>query len=188
MTEVANYHAVETLSDGRAIVIRAQRPEDREGFREAIARASTESLYHRFFAVKRHFSEQEAHYFLDIDFVNHVALIALADEHDHSTLIGTGRYVVVEPGKAEVSFAVIDDYQAKGIGSILMRHIAEIGRKARLRELVAEVLADNLAMLKVFERSGLAVTTRRDGTVVHVAMRYPDPPDLDRQEKLAGAT
>ncbi len=80
MFDPASFHATETLSDGRKVEIRAQRPEDREGLRAALRRESPESLYHRFFAVKREFSEQEAHFFLDIDFVNHVALVAEATE------------------------------------------------------------------------------------------------------------
>ncbi len=99
--------------------------------------------------------------------------MALADEGGRQTLVGGGRYIVVEPGKAEVSFSVIDDYQAKGIGTALMRHLAAIGREAGLREFFAEVLADNGPMLKVFERSGLAMTTRREGTTVHVSLRFP---------------
>jgi GNAT superfamily N-acetyltransferase len=171
--DAANYLATQTLHDGRTITIRGQRPEDLDGWRAALARTSAETLYHRFFAVKREISEKEAHYFLDIDFVTHVALVAIADEDGRPTLIGGGRYFVVEPGKAEVSFALIDEYQAKGIGSALIRHLATIGREAGLCELVAEVLTDNLPMLRVFERSGLAMSTRREGTVVHVTLRYP---------------
>jgi hypothetical protein len=98
--DVANCLATETLRDGRAITIRAQRPEDLGGWRAALARTSAETLYHRFFAVKREISEKEAHYLLDIDFVKHVALVAVADENGRPTLIGGGRYFVVEPGKA----------------------------------------------------------------------------------------
>ncbi len=173
MFDPASYHVTETLSDGRKVEIRAQRPDDRAGFRAAIARASPESLYHRFFTVKHQFSEKEAHYFLDIDFVRHVALVAIVDENGQPTLVGGGRYIVVAPGKAEVSFAIIDEYQAKGIGSALMRHIAAIGREMGLKELAAEVLADNAPMLQVFERSGLEMSTQHEGTVVHVTLRYP---------------
>jgi GNAT superfamily N-acetyltransferase len=49
----------------------------------------------------------------------------------------------------------IDAYQGRGIGSALMRHIAALGHKAGLKELVADVLADNVPMLNVFGRSGL---------------------------------
>src|SRR5271165_2988601 len=110
MIDPANYSASETLPDGRRIEIRAQRPQDRAGLRAALARTSPESLYRRFFAVKREFSEKESHYFLDVDFVKHVALVAVADEHGRPTLIGGGRYYVVEPGKAEIAFGLIDEY------------------------------------------------------------------------------
>jgi ribosomal protein S18 acetylase RimI-like enzyme len=89
------------------------------------------------------------------------------------TGIGGGRYIVIEPGKAEASFALIDDYQARGIGSALMRQLVAIGREAEIRELVAEVLSDNYPMLRVFEGSGVVKSTRREDTVVHVTLRYP---------------
>ena len=181
MFEPAGFHATETLSDGRKVEIRAQRPDDREGLRAAVRRASTETLYHRFFTVRHEFSEKEAHYFLDIDFINHVALVALANENGRSAIIGGCRYVVVGHGRAEVSFIVIDDYQKKGLGTALMRHIAAIGRQAGLEELVAEVLSDNAPMLKVFERSGLALTMRHEGAVVHVSMRYARPAEQDAE-------
>ena len=173
MLDPANFHAMEKLRDGRTVEIRAQRPQDREGIRAAIARTSTKTLYHRFFTVKRAFSEKEAHFFLDIDFVDHVALVALAEEDGKPTIVGGCRYIVARPGLAEVSFLVIDEYQAKGIGSALMRHIAAIGREAGLRELMAEVLSDNGPMLKVFARSGLAMNTMHEGSSIHVTLRYP---------------
>ena len=81
MIDAANYSATETLRDGRTITIRAQRPEDLDGWRAALARTSAETVYRRFFGAKHEISEKEAHYFLDIDFVKHVALVAIADEN-----------------------------------------------------------------------------------------------------------
>ncbi len=49
-----------------------------------------------------------------------------------------------------------------------MRHLANLGRESRLHEFIAEVLPENVPMLNVFERSGLAMSTKRDGTVMHV--------------------
>jgi len=170
MFDPARYHATETLNDGRKVEIRAQQPGDREGLRAAVRRASTETLYHRFFAVKRKFSEQNAHFFLDIDFVRHVVLVAVTNEDDQPAIIGGCRYVVIAPGRAEVAFSVIDDYQRKGLGTALMRHLAAIAREAGLRELVADVLADNTPMLKVFRRSGLAMTESFQGSVIHVVL------------------
>jgi ribosomal protein S18 acetylase RimI-like enzyme len=172
MIDVANYSATETLRDGRTVEIRAQRSDDREGMQVAIARSSAGSLYRRFLAVRREFSQKEADYFLDIDFVKHVALVAVANDGGQPTIVGGGRYVVVRPGQAEVAFAIVDAYQGLGIGSALMRHLATLGREAGLREFTAEVLSENVPMLNVFERSGLTMNTRREGPVVHVTLQY----------------
>jgi ribosomal protein S18 acetylase RimI-like enzyme len=77
----------------------------------------------------------------------------------------------VQPGKAEVAFAVVDQYQGQGIGAALMRHLAAIARGAGLEELIAEVLPDNIPMLKVFEKSGFRLSTKREPQVVHVVLR-----------------
>ena len=172
MIEPASYSVIETLREGRKVEIRAQRPQDRDGLTSAVARASNESLYRRFFGARREFSEKEVSFFLDVDFVNHVALVAVDKEGGQPTIVGGGRYVVVRPGQAEVAFAVIDEYQGQGIGAALMRHLAAIARQAGLRELIAEVLSENAAMLKVFEKSGLKMSTKREGVVVHVSLRF----------------
>ncbi|MFL5030577.1 MAG: GNAT family N-acetyltransferase, partial [Xanthobacteraceae bacterium] len=86
-------------------------------------------------------------------------------------IVGGGRYVVVQPGKAEVAFVVIDQYHGQGVGAALMRHLAAIARAAGLQELIAEVLSENVAMLKVFEKSGLPMTTTCEFEVVQVTLR-----------------
>ena len=171
MLEAANYSAFETLRNGRRVEIRALRPDDRADLIAAVARSSAQSLYRRFFAVKRDFSEPEIEFFLNVDFVDHVALVAVVDEHGPPVIAGGARYVVVQPGKAEVAFAVVDQYQGQGLGAALMHHLATIARRAGLEELIAEVLPDNSSMLKVFEKSGLPLSIKREPQVVHVALR-----------------
>ena len=171
MPEVVKFSSVETLRDGRRIEIRALRHEDRKGLEEAVSCASAESLRRRFFAARRHFSEQEMEFFSDIDFVSHVALVVIAEEGGREVIVGGGRYIVVEPGRAEVAFALIDEYQGQGIGAALIRHLAAIARDAGLRELIAEVLPENTAMLKVFKKSGLHPTTRREAGIMHVTLQ-----------------
>jgi RimJ/RimL family protein N-acetyltransferase len=168
----SHFSIIETLRNGRRVEIRAQRPQDREDLEAAIARMSDESLYRRFFGARRHFSEKEAEYFLNINFVNQVALVVVAEENGKQSIVGAGRYVVIQPGRAEVAFAVVDEYQGQGAGAALMRNLAAIARQAGLNELMAEVLGTNGAMLKVFERSGLRMSTRREGPVVHVMLGY----------------
>ena len=171
MPEAADYAAVETLRDGRRADIRAFRPGDQADLMEAVGRMSSETLYRRFFTVKRRFSDKEREFFLNVDFVDHVALVAWVDEAGRNVIAGGGRYVVVEPGTAEVAFVVIDPYQGQGMGAALMRHLTVIARAAGLHALTAEVLAENRAMLSVFKKSGLPMTTTTEYDVTHVTLR-----------------
>jgi GNAT superfamily N-acetyltransferase len=168
--EAAKYETVQALRDGRRLTIRALRPDDRDGLVAAVSRSSPQSLYRRFFSPKRGFTEDEIERFVNVDFVNHVALVAALQECGGGVIVGGGRYIVVEPGKAEVAFVVVDHYQRHGVGAALMRNIAAIARDAGLKELIAEVLAENVSMLKVFEQSGLRLNVTRERGLVHVAL------------------
>jgi RimJ/RimL family protein N-acetyltransferase len=170
MPPSGNYSATEHMRDGREIEIRALRPDDKDDMLAAVGRTGTQSLQRRFFVVKRGFSEKEVAFFMNIDFANHVALVALADEGGRKVIIGGGRYIVTEPGKAEIAFVVIDDYQGQGTGTLLMRHLAVIARKAGLKELIAEVLPENAAMRKVFSKFGFQARRGPDPQVVHLAL------------------
>jgi RimJ/RimL family protein N-acetyltransferase len=171
MLEAAKYSVTELMRDGRQVEIRALRPDDRADLVASVGRSSTQSLYRRFFAIKRTFTEQEVEFFVNIDFVNHVALIAVVEEGGKPMIVGGGRYIVAQPGQAEIAFAVVDQFQGQGIGAALMRHLAAIARGAGLQELIAEVLPDNTPMLKVFERSGFPLSMQREPRVIHVALR-----------------
>jgi len=170
MVDAATYSAVETLRDGTRVNIRALRQDDRAELLAAVGRTSPESLYRRFFSVRSGITEREVDYFLNIDFVDHVALVAVVEEASRPVIVGGARYIVVQPGKAEVAFAVIDEYQGLGIGAALMRHLAGIARGAGFRELVADVLPENEAMLRVFAKSGFSLRTKLESDVVDVSL------------------
>jgi N-acetylglutamate synthase-like GNAT family acetyltransferase len=103
-----------------------------------------------------------------------VALVALVEENGGPVVIGGARYIVVQSGKAEVAFALIDEYQGHGIGRALLHHLAAIASHAGMEELIAEVLPDNIPMLKVFEKSGFPMRTKREAQMVHVSLRLTD--------------
>ena len=66
---------------------------------------------------------------------------------------------------------MVDAYQAQGIGTFLMRHLAAVAREAGLKELIAEVLPENTAMLNVFRRFGFLPGSQRTPQVVHLALK-----------------
>jgi ribosomal protein S18 acetylase RimI-like enzyme len=169
--QARDYSATEALRDGRTVEIRALKPEDRDGLLAAVDRTSGQSLYRRFFSFKRGFTDKEIDFYVNVDFVSHVALAALLPEDEQPVIVGGARYIVVQPGRAEVAFAVDDAHQGNGIGAALMRHLAAIARAGELKELVADVLPENAAMLKVFESSGLGISARREPDAIHVVLQ-----------------
>jgi RimJ/RimL family protein N-acetyltransferase len=170
MLEAAKYSAVETLPDGRRVEIRALRPDDQADFIAAVGHTSAESLYRRFFVPRRSFTEEEIAFFVHVDFIDHVAIIAVTREGGRPAIVGGGRYIVVQPGQAELAFVVVDRYQGQGTGSALMRHLATMAREAGLTQLIAEVLPDNVPMLSVFKKAGFQLTGRGRG-VVYLTLR-----------------
>jgi GNAT superfamily N-acetyltransferase len=122
---------------------------------------------------------------LNPDFIDHVALVAVVEESGRPVIVGGGRYVVMQPGKAEVAFAVVDQYQRQGIGASLMHHLAAIARGAGLEELIAEVLPDNIP-ISVREKwvprqreARAPSRARRSSVVLSTINRLfhgPDPP------------
>ncbi len=173
MFEAADYSALEQLRDGRPVTIRALHPDDRDEMLAAIGRTSKQSLQRRFFVPKKGFSERELAFFLDIDFETHVALVAQLDEDGQPAIIGGGRYIVGQPGHAEIAFVVVDAYQGQGVGTILMRHLAVLARDAGLKELIAEVLPENSAMLKLFRKFGFKSVSKGSPQVIHLALQLP---------------
>jgi ribosomal protein S18 acetylase RimI-like enzyme len=171
MSEAIDYAARELLGDGRQIEVRALRREDEADMLAAVGKTSAQSLQRRFFVMKRHFSDKELAFFLDVDFKNHVAIVAVAEERGGKVIVGGGRYIVFEPGRAEMAFVVIDAWQGRGIGSILMRHLVGIATDAGLKELTAEVLPENAAMIKVFGKFGFSPAPRRDPQILHLARK-----------------
>lgn len=169
MLQADKYSAIETSRDGRRLEIRALRPDDRSDLIAAVARTSAESLRRRFFVPKTKFTDREMDFFSNVDFVNHVALVAVIED-DQTAIVGGGRYIVVRPGEAEIALAIVDHYQGRGIGTALIRHLVAIARAAGLKRLIAEVLAENLPMLRVFEQSGLAISTKREAELRHVTL------------------
>ncbi|MBR0789308.1 GNAT family N-acetyltransferase [Bradyrhizobium manausense] len=179
MTEAASYLRHERLRDGTPIEIRALRPDDEVGMLAALDQTSAQSRQRRFFIPKKHFSERERDFFMEIDFVHHVALVACVDDAGRSIIVGGGRYVVADPGRAEMAFMVIDAWQGRGIGTRIARDLIVLAREAGLTELVAEVLAENSAMRQVFSRLGFVTAPKRDPDTIHLVLNLTGLPQSD---------
>jgi RimJ/RimL family protein N-acetyltransferase len=174
MVDAANYNQVEALKNGIEVRIRSIRPDDKERLVEAFKNLDPESIYTRFFYHKKMLTDEELKSATELDFENAVALVVTTGEGERETIIGAGRYAVIDETNklrsAEVAFTIEEDYHRQGMARILLQHLASIAREKGLYCFVAEVLPENSSMLTVFSRSGLPMKTEHGGDAVHVTL------------------
>jgi acetate---CoA ligase (ADP-forming) len=164
------YRTEEVLRDGGSIHIRAIRPDDRERLLRHFKSLSEQSIYHRFFGIKRTLSDAELARLTQLDFANHVGLVATLRENGDERFIGVARYVrSTDPTRAEVAFAVLDNHQGRGIGTVLLEHLRRIAHQSGISEFEADVLGDNNRMLEVFAKSGFKVRRVAQAGVIHLS-------------------
>lgn len=160
----ARWEADVVLSDGATAHLRPITPDDAGRLVEFYARVSDESKYYRFFSPYPTLSRRDIELFTNVDHTDRVALIVLSGDD----MIAVGRYDRIGERDAEVAFLVEDGHQGRGIGSVLLEHLAEAARENGIRRFVAEVLPRNRKMLTVFTEAGYTATNTFDDGVVHV--------------------
>ena len=147
---------------------------------------SSQSKYYRFFAAMPTLSDRELHRFIDVDHHDRVALVLTIAER----IIALGQFERLpdasgKPGtQAEVAFLVQDRHQHRGIGQLLLEHLAQIGREVGVEQFVAEVLPDNVGMLQVFRDAGYQVAGGFEEGVMH--MHFPIDPTVTSVDVMQG--
>ena len=146
----AHWEADVAVRDGRTVRIRPITPDDGERLAAFHRSLSDETVYMRFFAPYPELTERDVHRFTHVDHDDRVALVATVG----GQLVGVGRYDRIDPRDAEVAFVIRDDHQGRGLGSVLLEHLAAAARERGVRRFVAEVLPTNRRMLATFEEAG----------------------------------
>jgi RimJ/RimL family protein N-acetyltransferase len=137
---------IERLPDGTQVLIRPIRPDDKERLSSGLRHLSDESVQRRFLTSKRSFSRSELRYLTEVDGENHVALVVEYPGEPVRRLIAVGRFVRLhdDPAAAEVAIVVADDWQRRGIGSLVSERLAAEARRAGIERFTATMAADNL--------------------------------------------
>ena len=180
--DAAHYLAAETVKNGLEVKIRSIRTDDKKRVYEAFRNLESESIYTRFFQLKKDLTEKELKTATEVDFENVVALVVTIGEGENEVIVGGGRYVCYDaaPGSrvAEVAFLVEEDYHGQGIASRLVRHLSRIATEKGVYRFVAEVLPENKAMLAVFSRCGFPAKSHLEDGVMHVTISLTENVDL----------
>jgi acyl-CoA synthetase (NDP forming)/GNAT superfamily N-acetyltransferase len=183
------------LSDGRTAHLRPIRPDDGPALRSFGEKLSRETVYFRFFAPRRRISDEEIAHFVTVDYRERLALVAVVD----AQLVAVARYDRcpeevqeaaadlapvghdgAEPGRiveAEVAFVVRDDHQGRGLGTVLLEHLASAAVARGIGRFVADVLPDNYRMIGVFRSAGFDEHTLLDSGVIRVTLELAARPE-----------
>ncbi|GGB93257.1 bifunctional acetate--CoA ligase family protein/GNAT family N-acetyltransferase [Cellulomonas carbonis] len=165
-----HWEADVVLRDGGTAHVRPIRPDDASALQAFHVAQSERSTYFRFFAPLERLPESDLRRFTHVDHRDRVALVAVADEAEGERIIAVGRYDRVEEGTAEVAFNVADDHHGRGLGSVLLEHLAAAARERGVTRFTADVLPHNAAMIAVFREAGYAVSQRMDDGILTVRL------------------
>jgi acetyl coenzyme A synthetase (ADP forming)-like protein len=162
------------LRDGGTVRVRPVRPDDVERLRAFLESLSSRSRWFRFFseASDLGIAAREA---ADVDYKDRFGIVAHAGPEGE--IIGHGQYVRSGAERAEVAFALADDHQGRGMGTVLLAHLAERAAQCGIDVLEADVLAENRRMLEVFRESGFPLRVRREAGTLHLELPSSLSPD-----------
>ncbi len=132
-------------SDGGLVHIRTVATSDLGGLRALQARASDRSIYLRFFSLSREAADHYLDRLVQVGSRTHQALVACVREE----IVGVAAFEGITDSSAEMALLIADDRQHEGIGTLLLEHLASVARLVGIRRFVADVLAENAAMIQV---------------------------------------
>ena len=165
------FHEAFTLHDGRPALLRAIRADDRDRLAKAFLALGPDSVYLRYFSVKRELTPADLDRLCMPDFRERVVLVITLGTGASEAIIGSGGYVADAAADgtrvAEVAFVVNENFQGHGLATKLLAVLAGMARADGIARFEAEVLERNASMLQVFAHSGLALQRGRaqDGVV-----------------------
>jgi acyl-CoA hydrolase/RimJ/RimL family protein N-acetyltransferase len=165
-----------TVKGGETLLLRPIRPTDEPKLVGLFYSMSEDALYKRFMRVVKRVAHEERQYFLDVDYVDNMAIVLeTSDPRYEPEIVGIAQYFRdPDTDFADVGFIVKDTWQGKGLGRILVEEMIRLARVNGIKGLTADVLANNQAMLHLFEQTGLDVRTETESGVVLVEIHFEE--------------
>jgi acyl-CoA synthetase (NDP forming)/GNAT superfamily N-acetyltransferase len=163
-----HWEADALAADGGVLHIRPIRPDDADQILDLHSRLSERTRYLRYFGAYPQIPPRDLERFTVVDYTSRVALVAEVG----GQLIAVGRYEKLPEGEAkgtaEVAFVVEDAHQGRGVGSVLLEHLAAAARERGIEQFEAYVLAENPTMVRVFLDAGYQVRRAYESGLVHL--------------------
>jgi acetyltransferase len=143
-----------------SLLIRPLRADDLAREREFIEGLSAQTLYFRLQYSATGASERDLERLLDLDYYDRCAIAAIARDSSVDHIVGVSRYARIDQSRrAECAIVVADAWQGRGLGSELMRALADAARARDIECLVGTTLAENARIASWARRFGFSVRT-----------------------------
>ncbi len=148
------------LRDGTRIYLRTLRPNDKTQLARGFERLSARSRRLRFLAPLKRLTSQQLCMLTEVDQVSHVAIGARDTSRRGRPGVAVARFIRLpqDPSVAEFAVTVVDEYQHRGLGTLLIRLLLDAARKLGLKTLRGYVLPENTAMIRLMDRLGASWT------------------------------
>jgi acyl-CoA hydrolase/GNAT superfamily N-acetyltransferase len=148
-----------TFKEGLLASFRAIKPSDEEEMRKLFYRFSDNTVYYRYFSHVKSMPHKQMQGYVNIDYQKTLSIVGTIVEQGRERIIAEGRYVRLNdrPTFAEVAFVVDEHYQGKGIASFLLKILIQAALEQGIEGFSADVIYDNQAMIKVFEKAGFPI-------------------------------
>ena len=151
------------LRDGTTVTIRPIRPDDARRLQELFARLSPESISLRFLGQPRELPYEQAEQLANVDYRTRMALVATREQGDEEHVIAVARYAVnpaAGPDLAEAAIVVEDEYQHRGLGTLLLKRLVAYARTHGIHAFMATVRHDNVQIMRFVRHSGLPAESK----------------------------
>jgi len=161
------------LKDGTEINFRPIHPTDEPQMRDLLYDLSQETIYYRFMSHQERFGQRQIQNFVYVDHRKDVAIVGTLPEAYGDEIIVVGRYYLDEhTNRAEVAFVVRDEWQNRGLGTFVFRHLVNIAKANGITGFTAEVLRNNNRMQAIFNHSDCNVTSNIEEGVYSFIMDF----------------
>lgn len=162
-----------TTKTGLNVLLRPVKITDEDLLKNFFYALSEDSMYLRFFSMRRDMPHQRLQEFMVIDYSRKMVILAVLQDKEKETIIGMGQYEVNrDMHTAEVAIVVRDEYQNQGVGKVILSYLTYLARRQGLLGFTAEVLVENKPMIALFEKMGFDIEKRKEEGVYEMRVRF----------------
>ena len=171
------------FSDGKKVFFRAIKPSDEEAMRRLFYRFSDDTVFYRYFSPIRTMPHSKMQEYVNVDYRRNMSIVGVIEEAGREEIIAEGRYSRHQDNSlADTAFVVDEKFVGRGIASFILEMLVKYSREQGITGFSADVLCDNKAMLKVYEKLPFTLQSKFKSGVYHLTINFSEeePPSATK--------